>query len=250
MNPLGKVGTGGIMEHTQPDITARISERQMRLWNALHSGERTKTSRYRFLTISRDEGTLGNDIARALAHELGWHLYDKEIVNYIAQNNHVREDMVRQLDEKSQSLIHETILHLLQMPETSPFGTEEYHESLLKTLATIATQGQAILMGRGANFALGWLEQGLHVRITGSLEVRIERICKDWQLKPEQARRRLSGIDAERRTFIRHHFRRDFDDLHWYDLVFNTDRLSGDQVVSSIMSLMELNAPLLQPSVS
>jgi hypothetical protein len=226
------------MEHTEPDITSRITDRQMRLWNAIHTVEREKTALYKFLTISRDEGSLGNEIAHELSDALGWRLYDKEIVNFISDNNHVRESMVQELDEKSQSLMHETILRLLRMTETVPFGSEEYHEALLKTLAAIAAQGQAIMMGRGANFALSRVEHGLHLRITASLELRVERTIKKLQLKPEEARRHLHEIDSERKSFIRHHFRRDIDDLHFYDFVINTDHISAQQAVFSIISLI------------
>ncbi len=245
------------MEHSQPDITTRISERQMRLWNALHStehslhaSEHARSSPYRFLTLSRDEGSLGDEIAAELSRLMGWHSFDKEIVNYIAENNHVREELVRQLDERSQGLVHETILRLLRMPESTPFGSVEYHASLMKTLATLATRGDAILVGRGANFALRWSPQGLHVRIAGSVEVRLQRVSISWKTPPEKARPCLMAIDADRRSFIRHHFSQDFDDLRYYDLVFNTDHLSVEQVVNSIISVVIPQMPLIETKAS
>ena len=178
---------------SEQDLTARITERQMRLWNALHSveHEHVRSIPHRFITISRDEGTLGDEIAQTLAQRLGWRVYDKEIVNHIAINSHVREELVRQLDERSKELnretILDTILHSLRLPDSSIFGTEEYHESLLKTLATLATHGDAILVGRGANFALRHSEHGLHVRTVGSPEVRIGRLSKSWQAPPDES---------------------------------------------------------------
>jgi hypothetical protein len=230
------------MEHLEPYIATRLSENQMRLWNVLHPAEQTSASPYHFVTISRDEGTLGDEIAQALAERQGWRLYDKEIVNNIANNNRVREDIVRQLDEKARGLMHNMILRMLRRPESSPFGREEYHESLLKTLAALAAKGEAVMVGRGANFALHWLEHGFHVRVTGSLEVRIQRLSKSWQVSAEIARRRLLEIDGDRRAFIRHHFKQDLNDNHYYHLMVNTDYLSAEQVVSSILSLLNPEA--------
>ena len=229
---------------SERDITTRISERQMRLWNALHSPGHSKNIPHYFITISRDEGTLGDEIAQTIARGLGWRVYDKEIVNEIAANSHVREELVRQLDEKSQGLAYhitlESILDMFRMPESSRFGSEDYHESLLKTLATLAAHGDAVLVGRGANFALSWSEHGIHVRIVGSMEVRVQRFSKAYQLDPEVARQRLLAIDAERRAFIRHHFKRDYDDFSFYHAIFNTDHLSVEQVVGSILPLLNL----------
>lgn len=233
------------MQPSLPGLTTRLSERQMRLWNALHSAVRKARSaaenekaRYRFLTVSRDDGSLGDEIASELGHRLGWHVYDKEIVNFIAENQHVREDLVRQLDEKDQGLMQEAILRLLRMPENKSFGSEEYHESLMRTLAMLAAQGSAILVGRGANFALRRSAHGLHIRLTGTREARLARVVSSWKLPVEKARRRLLEIDEERRHFVKHHYNKDFDDFACYDIVFNTDHLTVDQVVNSIMAAM------------
>jgi cytidylate kinase len=227
---------------SERDITARISERQMRLWNALHSAHPSKSNPHNFVTISRDEGTLGNSVAQGLANRLGWHLYDKEIVNEIANNSHVREELVRKLDEKFQNLAYQmiisSILDMFRMPESTHFGSEDYHESLLKTLAAIAAHGNAVLVGRGSNFALQWTEHGIHVRIVGSFDVRLGRIIESSHVHPEEARRHLQEADSERREFIKYHYKQDYDDVHFYHAVFNTDQLTVEQVVDSIYSLV------------
>ena len=215
---------------SERDITTRISERQMRLWNALHPRGYIKTSPPRFVTISRDEGTLGDEIAQMLSERLSWRLYDREIVNVIANNSHVREELVRRLDEKSQDLFNETLLdrifHLLRLPDQYHFGPEEYYESLLKTLATLAAHGNALLVGRGANFALRNSEYGFHIRTVGSLEVRVDRFCKSRQMLPEIARRHILAVDA------------DIDDPFYYNIIFNTDHLTVQQVVASVTSML------------
>jgi Cytidylate kinase-like family len=225
------------------DLTADMIERRMRLRDAQllterENRERVSLFRYKFLTVTRDGGSLADEIVRELAGRLGWHVFDKEIVNHIAEHSHVRENLVRQLDERSQGLIQDTILRMLRMPEYPSFGAEEYHAALLKTLAYISTRGNAILVGRGANFALRAEKEGLNVRLTGSLEARAMRIAEKLKLKPEEARDRARSEDDERRKFIHQYFRQDIDDVRFYDLMFNTDRLSVKEVVSSIMAVL------------
>lgn len=222
----------------ESSLFADLVEQQLLLWNARRKAAREKVkeeSGFRFLTIARDKGSLGNEIAQELARRLGWHVFDKEIVTYVARNSHVRENLVRQLDQKAQSLIQDAISRLLRMPEYASFGTEEYHEALLETLVCLANHGSAILVGRGANFALRENAQGLNVRITASPEVRGQRLSESWKATPEEARRRMEADDEERRKFIHQYLRRDFDDMCAYDLVFNTDHLSIDQVASSVL---------------
>jgi hypothetical protein len=225
------------------DLTADMIERRMRLRDAQLQTDREDREKaspfsYKFLTVTRDGGSLADEIVRELAARLRWHVFDKEIVNHIAEHSHVRENLVRELDERSQGLIQDAILRMLRMPEYPSFGAEEYHAALLKTLAYIATQGSAIVVGRGANFALRAEKEGLNVRLAGSLEVRARRIAEKLKLAPEEARARIRSEDEERRKFIHQHFRQDIDDVRFYDLMFNTDRVSVKEVVSSIMAVL------------
>ncbi len=235
MNSLGR-GAGNVAGH--------IIERQMRLLNALRkepkvAPEQVPERGYRFLTVTRDEGSLGDEIIQELARRLSWKVFDKEIVNFIAENSHVREDLVRQLDWKTQSLVEDTILRFLRMPENKSFGCEEYHAALLRTLAYLAAEGSAIILGRGSNVALREEASGLHVRVTASPQIRLQRLCKEWQTTLDDARRRMEVRDRQRRDFVRHHFKQDLDNPRFYDLIYNTDRLSANEVTASIFKVIQ-----------
>jgi cytidylate kinase len=190
------------------------------------------------ITISRNIGSLGGAVVRDLAVHLGWQVFDKEIVEQIAQHSHVRQSLVEQLDERSQNLIHETVQRLLTMAAGASFGAEEYHEALLKTFAYMAARGEAILVGRGANFALREETHGLHVRIIASPEVRVRRLMERWGIPSLEARQRIEQTDMERRSFVRHHFKQDIDDLRNYDVVFNSDNLTARQISDSILGMI------------
>ena len=196
------------------------------------------STRYRFVTVSRQPGSLGADIIHELGGHLCWHVYDREILESIALSAHVRHGLAEQLDEKAQNLVRETVQRFLRMAEGGSFGVEEYHEGLLRTLAGLAARGEAILVGRGANFVLHGQENGLHVRIVASEEARVERLCRRWDIPTAEALRRMREIDLERSSFIRLHFKRDIGDPRFYDLILNTDSLVPQQVVAIILAAM------------
>lgn len=226
----------------EPYGAAHLIERQMLLSSVRQKAVQESPTvdpvrGFRFVTISRYVGSLGDSIASALASHLGWHVYDREIVDYIARNSHVRQSLVEELDERARSLVGDTVQRFLEMIQGVSFGVEDYHESLYKTLVSLGARGKAILVGRGANFVLRG-HPGLHLGILASPEVRVERLCRIWNTSPDEARRRMRQCDSERRNFIHHHFKRDPDDPTSYDLVFNTDRLSLEQVVDSVKGVM------------
>jgi cytidylate kinase len=199
------------------------------------------SSRFRYITISRRRGSLGDAIAQELAGHLGWHICDREIVDQIAKDSKVRQNLVQQLDEKTQSVIQDSIQRLLQMAEgISFFGLHEYHEALLKTIAYLAARGDAIIVGRGSNFALRDDPLGLHIRIFASPEVCAQRLSQRWEVSPKEALRRMIESENERRNFVRLHFYHDIEDLRSYDLICNTDRMTVPQVVASILSALGL----------
>jgi len=220
---------------------SHLVERQMLFHDALekvvHPAARSAPSpRHTFLTISRQIGSFGNDVVQELGGHLCWHVYDREIMDDIAQNAHVRQRLVEQLDEKAQNLVHETVRRFLRMAEGGSFGSEEYHEGLLRTLAGLAAKGESILVGRGANFALHGQAGGLHLRIVASDEVRVERLRLRWNLPLSDCLHKMHEIDAEQSKFVRHHFKHEIEDSRFYDLILNTDRLSPQQAVSAILS--------------
>ena len=99
------------------------------------------TGPYHFITISRDVGALGDAVASELAERLQWKVYDKEIVDYIARDSRARHHLVDQLDEKTQSHVHDSVERLLSMFQGPSFSSDEYHIALIKALATLAAQG-------------------------------------------------------------------------------------------------------------
>jgi cytidylate kinase len=236
-----------------PYEAAHIIERQMLLRYARDKAVRERPAeetpiKYRFVTISRDNGTMGDAIAARLAASLGWHVFDKEIVDHIAENSHVRQSLVSELDERGANLIQDTVGRFLRMAEGGSFGSEDYHVALLRALGVLAVRGSAVLVGRGANFALAGEAEGLHVRIIGSPEIRSRRLAVRWGVTVDEARRRMTELDTGRRSFIRHHFKQDMDSPYAYDQVFNTDRLSSDQVVDALLAAIKVGPELVPPA--
>lgn len=223
--------------------TAHLVERQMLLHEARErivqeAVRGAHASRYRFVTVSRQPGSLGADIVQQLGGLLGWHVYDREILDNIAMSAHVRHRLVEQLDERAQNLVHETVQRFLRMAEGGSFGIEEYHDGLLRTLASLAAKGEAILVGRGANFVLRGHENGIHVRIIACEEARVDRLCRRWDVAAAEALRRMREVDLVRSNFIRSHFKHDIGDPRFYDLILNTDHLTPRQAVGIIIGSM------------
>ena len=220
-----------------------LVERQMLLHNKRSKLIRQQVTdepkdRYQFITISRDIGALGNTIATETAMRLQWKVYDGEIVDYIAKHGNIRRNLVTQLDEKAQGVIHDTIGRWLSPIRGKNFSNDEYHLALINALATLAAQGRSIILGRGAAYALQ-NQPGLHVRITAPLRVRVQRLSEHSRISIKEARDLVSKTDEEKKNFIENHFKPRKDETQYFHLIFNTDKLTVDYVVAAILGIME-----------
>ena len=193
---------------------------------------------YRVVAIEPDIGSRTKEIANALAEAMRWQVFNDEIVQYIAKNAHVKEKIVREMDEKSQNLVQEEIEQFLRllMRENS-FSEVEYHQALLKALVSLESKGEAILVGHGCAFALDD-KSSLRVRITGSLDKRLERLCKRWQQPMETVRKRVREREQKIRELVQFHFGKDRNDLSSYDLVLNTDNLTVTKMVDILLAAL------------
>ena len=184
------------------------------------------------ITISRQYGCGGHVVAEELARRLGapWEVWDKQLIEKIAQNAHVRADMVAAVDERGQGWMAEVIRRIFNMDALEALA---YRRNLAEVLLAIAHQGSKIILGRGANFVL---EDAFNIRLRAAEEFRAGEAMKGLGVNHEEALRKVRAIDAERTSFTRSVFGRDINDPDAYDLVMRTDSLGVEAVVDAIIA--------------
>ncbi|HET9131224.1 MAG TPA: cytidylate kinase family protein [Terriglobia bacterium] len=125
---------------------------------------------------------------------LGWQVFDNEIVDAIAQKANVRRELIECLDERDRSMIQDTVKRWLN-PKS--IGKSGYLAHLREILLTVGHQGDAVIVGRGAQYALP-SQFGLRVRMVAPVEVRVRRIAKRENMSLDRARNAINKSDRER----------------------------------------------------
>ena len=174
------------------------------------------------ITISRTHGARGKRLGRMIAAALGFELYDREIAERIAESAQVRERLVETLDDKVQVRIQSQLSEQFQK---GFFTSNDYLEHLSHVVVAIGQHGEAVIVGRGAQFILD-RSQTLCVRITAPLEMRIRKVAQQKNISDQRARSEVLRVDAERQAYARWHFNKEIDDAGQYDLVLNTGTLA------------------------
>jgi cytidylate kinase len=179
---------------------------------------KSKPSPY-IITISRQTGAGGSEIARRLADELKMDLIGGQIIERVAKNARMGTKVVETLDEKAVSRVDSMINSLFVSRHLSP---DSYLRHLTWVLGTIGEHGNAIVVGRGANFVLP-KEITFRVRFVAPKEYRVQHFVQSRGLTRAEAMKYVEKKDEDRIGFIRKYFKADASDPSHYDLVINTE---------------------------
>jgi len=187
-----------------------------------------------FITISRTHGAGGDEIASEIGKILDWQVYDRELVEYIAETANVRQRVVESLDERKQSEVENWMQTLLSH---QMLGTDKYLKHLVSVLLAIAEQGQSIIIGRGANFVLN-SKRGIRVFITAPLQWRAEQLARKHHISQKEAKRIIQKVDGDRLAYIKRYFHSDANDPTAYDLVLNVMNMTRGCAARIIISAL------------
>ena len=187
-----------------------------------------------FVTVSRQYGSGGTALAARLSLELDWQLFNKEILETIAENAHTRIRVLNGMDEHLIGRIEEFINHLIVPESINQFA---FIKEMSQVILTLGHRGNAVILGRGANWLLAG-DAGVRIRTVAPLERRIEAVAQRKDADRNEAERLVVESDRSTAGFVQKIFGRDVDDPLGYDLVLNLDRMSEDAAVAAVHSVL------------
>jgi hypothetical protein len=217
-----------------------LAERQMRTWALeLQSRQRLAETPPKapvtelvrpYLVVSREAGVDARELAEAVAELCGWKMLDRELLDYMAEHDHVSRLALDIVDEHAASWFHEIFGRWL---DEHLISQVEYVMRLGKLVLLAAQHESTVFVGRGVQFLLP-REVGLAVRIIAPRKYRIGRLMASRKLSSRAAEKAMDETDRERAQFISRYFHHDVSDPHLYDLVVNLGHMSRDNAVTLI----------------
>ncbi len=182
------------------------------------------------ITVSREAGAFGSEIAEGLAEELKMDLMNDQIIGHVAESAKISKKVIESLDEKEVSLRDTWLTSFFESRHLWP---DEYLDHLTRVIATIGRYGNTVIVGRGAHYILP-LETIFRIRLIGPLEDRIAHVMETRNATHREAEKYVLRTDNERQAFIRKYFHADITDPAQYDLVVNMRVNSVEGAVEAI----------------
>jgi len=219
---------------------AKLVERQMRNWELARTQRVVEAEPHGkavedFIAVSRAVGAGGAKIAARLGEALDWPVFDKEILQAMADDDRIRAQLYDSMDERDMGWFEETFRVLAQ----SEFRKNDYFHRLTRTILALARQSRAIFLGRGADLILP-ASHGFRVRLTASRKVCARTYAEQRQMDADQARAEVERIETDRAEFIRRHFGIDATGQTRYDLIINLERFSPEQAIDLILAALKM----------
>jgi cytidylate kinase len=198
------------------------------------------------ITISRQFGSGGSEIAERVARALDWHLYDNAVANEVAKRLGMQPAEVSAREERVPSLPERIASAMaLGMPEVMPTvadlasqpNEERIVEMTRRVLEEAVLAGPAVLVGRGAQSMLASRADALHVFCYAPPEALASYAVSNLGVAPEEAARVVAENNHHREQYVKRHWKRDWRDFANYHLCVNTAWLGIDGAAELIVQL-------------
>ncbi|MGI8553323.1 MAG: AAA family ATPase, partial [Dehalococcoidia bacterium] len=190
------------------------------------------------VTVSRQHGSGGEQVAALVAERLGVPLLDQEIRQRAAERAGVGERtmldaerpvgfvtrMLERMGSAGFMLDNGGAVAASQFPVPS---LESYRETLGQVVREAAAGG-AVIVGSAAHLTLRDYPGVVRVLVQAPIEARIVRLVEEEGLSPAEARRQAETEDRERVRFYQESYRVNWYDSRLYDCIVDTHRLGVD----------------------
>jgi cytidylate kinase len=201
----------------------------------------------RLVTIDREYGSGGGDIARKVAETLGWKLWDQALTDEIARVLDCPSSTVGEHEEVCDSLYYRLFRSFmrgsfegsLNAPRLKMVDADCIREVARKAVSNIAETGHGVLVGRGSGYYLRGRPDAFHVFVYAPFEEKVRRLMAKGKREAE-AMDLAETVDRDRSEYIKKYFDIEWPERHVFDLMVNSTRgddIAADTIVHAVSLL-------------
>jgi cytidylate kinase len=190
----------------------------------------------KIITIEREYGSGGGEIAQLLSKQLGWKLWDQLLTEEIARLAECPKAVVQLREERTDPLYYRLFKSFLRGSYEGSLNAHKLKvvdsESILKLTERVvlhaAKTGNSVIVGRGSQQFLKHRQDTLRIFLYAPREEKVRRLLARGKSQNE-AEQLVDTVDRERADFIQKFFHVEWPDRTLYHTMINT--AIGDQAV-------------------
>lgn len=200
-----------------------------------------------YISISRDFGCMANVIAQKLSKELtkrnkaagirkDWKWINKQILLESAKALELNPSKIEYVFQSQKKSMMDEIVSAMS---TRYYKSDKrIRKTIIEVIRSIAKTGHVIIVGRGGVAFAKDNPKSLHIKLTAPIEWRVDQIATNYNKTPKQALKYVLEVDEERKFLIDSFMGFDAD-CAIFDMILNRQSLKENEIISSIINLME-----------
>jgi cytidylate kinase len=198
------------------------------------------------ITIEREYGCGGGEIAQLLANRLGWKLWDQRLTEEIARLANCPKAVVEAREERNDPLYYRLFKSFLRgsyegsinAPKLNLVDSETILKITRRVVEHAAEKGNCVIVGRGSQQFLKTRSDTLRAFLFAPREDKLRRLLGRGKSEKE-AEELVDSVDRERADFIQKYFQVEWPDRAIYHTMLNT-AIGDEAVVNMILSLLQI----------
>jgi cytidylate kinase len=197
------------------------------------------------ITVSREFGAGGSDLARFAGEELQWPVLDRDLVRLVAERLRLEPHHVEAVDEQPPGLASALLMAPPELP--TEMQTDRLHPDSVAAAARTAILAAAespplIVVGHASQCLFRHRPGTLHIRLVAPLALRLRRVCTRVPCDSARAVAETRRMDQARAAYVRRHHETDWRDPLLYDMQFNTGRVSIEEAARMVVQAVNARA--------
>lgn len=202
------------------------------------------------VTVSREFGAGGSELAAALGQELGWPVLDHDIARRVASRLELEDATVERLDEHPPTWLARIASALLVAPPEAPIGIDlgkvlspdAVARTVDRVIAEAAEHAPVVIVGHAGQLVFRSRPRTVHVRLVAPIESRTRRLRERLGWDAAHAAAELERTDRDRVAYGQRYHHHDTRDPALYDLVINTGRVRIPAAVALVAARVRSGA--------
>jgi cytidylate kinase len=195
------------------------------------------------ITVEREFGSGGGDIAARLAERLGWTLWDQRLTDEIARRMDCASREIAEHEERNDSPAYRLFKAFLRgsyegsvnLPQLRLVDADCVREMAQRVVLDVGDAGNAVIVGRGSAYYLANREDVFHVFVYASPRDKVRRLRAAGKSERD-ALDLAETVDRDRAAFIRRYFSLEWPARHLFHVMVNS-RVGDEAAVETILSL-------------
>ena len=197
------------------------------------------------ITIEREYGCGGGDIAQLVANRLDWRLWDQRLTEEIARLANCPKAVVEAREERNDPLYYRLFKSFMRgsyegsinAPKLNLVDSETILKITRRVVEHAAERGNCVIVGRGSQQFLKDRSDTVRVFLYAPRENKVKRLIARGKNEKE-AEDLIDSVDHERADFIKKYFKVEWPDRAIYHTMMNT-AIGDDAVVRMILNFKE-----------